>query len=85
VLDAKGWFGFLCHLLFGFKEDRTILCPMVSISLMKHIIQRLFLISAPTSAPVGVATSVLLMILSCVIHSALGFLLWRSEVFLPVL
>jgi hypothetical protein len=54
----------LCHLLFGFEEDRTILCLMVSISLMKHVIQKFFLISAPTSALVGVATSVLLMVLS---------------------
>jgi hypothetical protein len=65
--------------------DRIIPCSMVSISLMKHTIQRFFLILAPTSTPVGVATSFLLMIFSWVIHFALTFLPRRSEVFFPIL
>jgi hypothetical protein len=70
----------LCH-LFGFEEDRTFPCTMVSISLIKHTIQRLFMILAPASAPAGVATSILLMIFPWVVHSSLAFLSQRSEVF----
>jgi hypothetical protein len=57
---------------------------MVSIFHVKHIVQRLVLISAPTFANVGVTTSTLLLVPSCVIVSAFTFLVRRPEVFLPI-
>jgi hypothetical protein len=73
----------LSHLLFRFEEDRTIPCLMISIFRLKHAVQWLFLKLA--SALAGVASSILLMIFSWVIHYVLTFLSRRSEVFILVL
>jgi hypothetical protein len=75
----------LSHLLFGFKENRTIPRLVIYVSLVEHAIQRFVLKSTSTSSSVCVATSRVVILSSGVKGSALVFLLWRSIIFLPVL